>query len=308
MTDNSSVRQVGLQIIQQATMHDQAGNLKEALKLYSIGLEALISTLKDEKNERLANTLKQRIIDYLNRAEEIKKIIEPKIETQSDGKKNQVKQPITSISLLSNLPSVPTTTPELESAISLTTSNVKTQNNNNIINSNINSQKNTNQIPFVNPSEIIEIQKDQSGIIFDNLFLKYFHGCRSVQIEDSNLKTRQQLQNLVLLCSIIVRGSNRTCKLIKVTTILDSTQNQQMTITEALSQLASSLMNYDTRLEWEFKLQIASNIIAIDNGTLIKLSRGLDIYKPLNSEYSIEALDYSLRLCNKCLIEITQSK
>ncbi|ETO32732.1 vacuolar protein sorting-associated protein VPS4 [Reticulomyxa filosa] len=91
----------GTEIIKEAVIKDNNVRLliiffneyEEALKLYSSGVEYLMTGLKYEKNQRINSAIKEKIGKYLERAEEIQKMLkepakpkkEKKGKTQNSG-------------------------------------------------------------------------------------------------------------------------------------------------------------------------------------------------------------------------------
>ena len=70
--DCSLMLSKGLAFIQQATAADSEGRVRDAIRLYSLGLESLLSVLKFERNERITGTLRVRVREYMARAEQLK--------------------------------------------------------------------------------------------------------------------------------------------------------------------------------------------------------------------------------------------
>ncbi|KAI4347918.1 hypothetical protein L6164_008691 [Bauhinia variegata] len=62
--------------IKQAVHEDDAGNYRKALTLYMSALEYLKVHLKYEKNPKIKETVTEKFIDYLRRAEEIRAILD----------------------------------------------------------------------------------------------------------------------------------------------------------------------------------------------------------------------------------------
>ncbi|KAK3806426.1 MAG: vacuolar protein sorting-associated protein 4 [Benniella sp.] len=61
-----------LDTVRRATEEDGRGNMEEALKLYQNALEYFLMALKYEKNERTKDTVRTKVIEYMDRAEKIK--------------------------------------------------------------------------------------------------------------------------------------------------------------------------------------------------------------------------------------------
>eukprot|EP00696_Hemimastix_kukwesjijk_P010699 gnl/Hemi2/23450_TR7860_c0_g8_i1.p1 gnl/Hemi2/23450_TR7860_c0_g8~~gnl/Hemi2/23450_TR7860_c0_g8_i1.p1 ORF type:complete len:445 (-),score=46.59 gnl/Hemi2/23450_TR7860_c0_g8_i1:73-1407(-) len=72
--DNNFLNQ-GVQIMTQAVDEDNKQNYEEAYKLYIRGVEFLMTALKYEKNERSRDIIKQKVENYMSRAEELKDVL-----------------------------------------------------------------------------------------------------------------------------------------------------------------------------------------------------------------------------------------
>lgn len=68
--------QKAIQIVTQATEEDKNKNYEEAFRLYSLSFEYFMATLKWEKNEKCKTTIKQKMCEYLMRAEKLKEYLD----------------------------------------------------------------------------------------------------------------------------------------------------------------------------------------------------------------------------------------
>lgn len=83
MSDTSFL-QKAINLVQQATEKDNAKDYGEALRLYQLSLEYFMTALKYEKNEKCKQTIRQKVVEYMNRAEKLKEFLD----------KGQSKQPV----------------------------------------------------------------------------------------------------------------------------------------------------------------------------------------------------------------------
>ena len=67
MADCSGMLEKALSLLTQATQLDQAGRYQESLKLYTLGIEAMMSVIKFEKNERINSMVRGKVNDYMVR-------------------------------------------------------------------------------------------------------------------------------------------------------------------------------------------------------------------------------------------------
>ncbi|KAF8935503.1 Vacuolar protein sorting-associated protein 4 [Podila verticillata] len=61
-----------VETVRRATEEDTKGHLEEALPLYQTALEYFLTALKYEKNERVRDTVRKKVVEYMARAEKIK--------------------------------------------------------------------------------------------------------------------------------------------------------------------------------------------------------------------------------------------
>ncbi|KAI8358300.1 P-loop containing nucleoside triphosphate hydrolase protein [Mortierella sp. GBAus27b] len=61
-----------VETVKRATEEDTRGNLEEALPLYQSALEYFLTALKYERNERVRETVRKKVVEYMSRAEKIK--------------------------------------------------------------------------------------------------------------------------------------------------------------------------------------------------------------------------------------------
>jgi len=73
-----------ISLVQQATEKDNAKDYPEAFRLYQLSLEYFMTALKYEKNEKCKQTIRQKLSEYVARAEKLKEFLE----------KPQGKQPV----------------------------------------------------------------------------------------------------------------------------------------------------------------------------------------------------------------------
>jgi vacuolar protein-sorting-associated protein 4 len=70
--------QTAIQIVTQATEADQAQKYDEAFRLYQLSLQYFQTALKYEKNERIKQTIRGKLEEYITRAEQLKDMLDKK--------------------------------------------------------------------------------------------------------------------------------------------------------------------------------------------------------------------------------------
>jgi ATP-dependent Lon protease len=158
--------------------------------------------------------------------------------------------------------------------------------------------------PAVSP-ELTErhltIRYNDTGHTYESLFGAYLVGAKRVIVEDPYIRLQHQIQNFVRLCELLVRqGTVRQIQL--VTSYDDSSQKPE--IAEKLSDLSESLRDADIELTLDFNPRLHDRSIKLDNGWIIKIGRGLDIYQKPQSWFELGANDVSLRRCLETSVDV----
>lgn len=79
---------------------------------------------------------------------------------------------------------------------------------------------------------------------------------------------------------------------------------QKVEIAEKLAELAESLKDIDITLKLDFNSRLHDRAIKLDNGWVIKIGRGLDIYQKPQSWFELGANDLNLRRCLETSVDI----
>jgi vacuolar protein-sorting-associated protein 4 len=78
MSAEGGFLQKAINLVQEATNKDNAKQYDEALRLYQQSLEYFMAALKYEKNEKCKQTIRQKVVEYMDRAEQLKKFLNEK--------------------------------------------------------------------------------------------------------------------------------------------------------------------------------------------------------------------------------------
>jgi len=83
--------QKAISLVQQATEKDTAKDYQEAFRLYQLSLEYFMTAMKYEKNEKCKQTIKSKVVEYMQRAEKIKELLDKPqpVATSSGGGKGK---------------------------------------------------------------------------------------------------------------------------------------------------------------------------------------------------------------------------
>ena len=147
------------------------------------------------------------------------------------------------------------------------------------------------------------IRYDDRGFSFENMFGEYLSGAKKVVVEDPYIRMQHQVANFVRLCELVAhQGTIRHVELI--TGYDDDAQKTETS--QRLSDLAESLKDVDIELQIRFDSHLHDRAIKLDNGWIIKIGRGLDIYQKPESWFEIGANDLNLRRCLETNVDIFQ--
>ena len=144
----------------------------------------------------------------------------------------------------------------------------------------------------------------ETGYSFESLFGVYLRGAKDIKIEDPYIRLPHQLQNLIRFCELITKIGDT--EIINLVTGFDN-EDQKADIEEKLLLLQSSLKEYGTEFKYKFNNTIHDREITLDNGWIIKIGRGFDIYQKPDNWFSVGSSDLDLRPCLETKVDIYQS-
>ena len=139
------------------------------------------------------------------------------------------------------------------------------------------------------------------GHSYESIIGPYLLGAKELLIEDPYIRMTHQVQNLVRFCEAVVKiGSVKKIKLI---TGYDD-EAKMAEVQEKLLELQQSLADSDIALEVAFNTTIHDREIRMDNGWVVKIGRGLDLYQKPGGWYEIGSTDLSMRKCLETKVDI----
>ena len=150
--------------------------------------------------------------------------------------------------------------------------------------------------------EQIKIQNDSRGYSYTNIFGKCFDdNVTRIIVEDPYIREGYQIENFVRFCELCIR--NKKCCLMKIHLITNYDSKKEKKFQEKKFEvLKKILLQNDVELTWTWDLHLHDREIRFDNGWIVKIGRGLDIYKKSKEEGDPEDLD--LRKCKKTTVDI----
>lgn len=155
--------------------------------------------------------------------------------------------------------------------------------------------------------EQIKIENNGVGFSYDRLFGRFLdENVETVDIDDPYIRTIHQIYNFLRFCELLVKK----CPHLKRVQLITGQEqdNDQYKQHEKLQELALSLADEGVKLIVQYSETIHDREIRLNTGWIIKLGRGLDIYKAAPGKFSLGYCDYELRKCHETTVDIFHQK
>jgi ATP-dependent Lon protease len=110
-----------------------------------------------------------------------------------------------------------------------------------------------------------------------------------------------QVQNFIRFCETVVKRPS--VRKITLRTSYDEYTNLKE-ISDRLEEVKQSLLELDVELVVEVNEHMHDREIRIDNGWVVKIGRGLDMYQKPESWFSLGSFDQSLRKCLETKVDV----
>lgn len=154
--------------------------------------------------------------------------------------------------------------------------------------------------------EQIRIAEDATGYSYEVLFKPYMSSLLTeVWVQDPYIRHIHQLYNFLRFCEMLIKAPCKVKKIHLLTSQDEADSGQQ---SSALAELKESLSAEGVSLDLQYSSAIHDREIRFDNGWIIKIGRGLDIYKRPKGRFSLGYCDYDLRQCQETNVDIFHTK
>ena len=145
------------------------------------------------------------------------------------------------------------------------------------------------------------IKYGETGHTYETILAPYLKNAREVRIEDPYIRATHQIHNFVRFCEAVVKHS--AVRKIQLVTGFDE-DTPLAEVEDKLKDLQQSLIEIDVVLDIDFNPNIHDREIRLDNGWIVKIGRGLDIYQRPDSWFAIGTNDLSLRACLETKVDV----
>lgn len=150
--------------------------------------------------------------------------------------------------------------------------------------------------------EHYKIEADTTGHGLDHLFGRFLGPeVTSVRVEDPYIRAHHQVVNFLKLCELLVRDCPRLASLHLLTGRCPQQFQEQE---RKLGEVRASLGARGVTLTLEYSDTLHDRQVVFDSGWVVKVGRGLDIYKPPEGKLAIGAFDLGLRKCLETTVDI----
>ncbi|HAL52314.1 MAG TPA: BREX system Lon protease-like protein BrxL, partial [Sphingobacterium sp.] len=144
----------------------------------------------------------------------------------------------------------------------------------------------------------VNVRENQSNISYEKLFGEYLDGVHQVSIVDPYIRYPYQVRNLMELVRLIL--SKRTDEeTIAIHLKTFNTDDKIPDMIDTFDELKDSLSDMEIDFSYEFAENIHDRSITLDNGWVISLGRGLDIWQRTGGMLDFAEYYQEKRLCKE---------
>lgn len=144
----------------------------------------------------------------------------------------------------------------------------------------------------------LTIRENQSNVSYDKLFGEYLVGATSIEIVDPYVRLPYQVRNLMELITLIL--SKRPGEdLLKIHLKTFNTDDKIPEMIDTFDDLKETLESMEVDFTYEFDENIHDRSITLDNGWVIALGRGLDIWQRTGGMLDFAEYYQEKRLCKE---------
>lgn len=163
-------------------------------------------------------------------------------------------------------------------------------------------KKNRPRIPVLQEKNL-SFRLGQTGVTYQSLFADYLKDAREITIEDPFIRTSWQIKNLMEFMTMLI--DTRNVDELKVHLITNEEESKIPELIDKLDDIKDDMIEYGIEFDYKFR-DFHDRCIKTDNGWVISLGRGLDIYEKY-SPYSVAAVRPGKRKCKEFMVTYTKS-
>ncbi|OYD42851.1 BREX system Lon protease-like protein BrxL [Sphingobacterium cellulitidis] len=147
-------------------------------------------------------------------------------------------------------------------------------------------------------AKTVNVRENQSNISYEKLFGEYLDGVHQISIVDPYIRYPYQVRNLMELVRLIL--SKRTDEeTIAIHLKTFNTDDKIPEMIDTFDELKDSLLDMEVDFSYEFAENIHDRSITLDNGWVISLGRGLDIWQRTGGMLDFAEYYQEKRICKE---------
>jgi len=152
--------------------------------------------------------------------------------------------------------------------------------------------------------EHIQIAANSTGHSYESVFGRLLDASvTSVEVDDPYIRSHHQVVNFLRCTELLVRKCP-ALKRLRLKTTQDDLQHCKEEQEKKLGELKENLSKRNILLHVEFSDTLHDREIRLDSGWIIKIGRGLDIYRPPEGKIVVGYFDLDLRPCLETTVDI----
>ena len=151
-------------------------------------------------------------------------------------------------------------------------------------------------------NEQIKIQVDSTGYSYETIFGRFLDSSVSkITVEDPYIRAHHQIVNFLRFVELCVKKCDN---LRSIELLTSSDSNNEKEQESKLTELKNSLGKRNIELSWNYSTSLHDREVRMDSGWVIKIGRGLDIFKPPEGKMVLGYYDLDLRKCLETTVDI----
>ena len=142
----------------------------------------------------------------------------------------------------------------------------------------------------------------QTGVTYQSLFADYLKDATEITIEDPYIRASWQVKNLMEFLTMLI--DTRDVDDLKVHLVTSEDEDKIPDLIDKLDDIKDDMIGYGIEFDYKFR-EFHDRCIKTDNGWVISMGRGLDIYEKY-SPYSVAAARPDKRKCKEFMVTFTK--
>jgi len=150
--------------------------------------------------------------------------------------------------------------------------------------------------------EHLKIQAGSSGYGYETLFGRFLDDeVNVIEVDDPYIRSHHQVVNFLRCCELFVKKCSRLQEIKLKTSYDEHNKNEQE---NKFKELGNSLMKRKITLKVEYSSTLHDREIRLNSGWIIKIGRGLDIFRAPEGKIVLGYFDLDLRPCLETTVDI----